>query len=149
METVTGFLKHRGDGLCSACNSRYTHPQRWSVRLELPSSAASNVCVCLKRLVELCGSEEEKHTPRGQKKLQHEGGSCKKHQPGYCQSLCSLGTFSFSTGSLYIPHLPFESMVLTIFPPKESISISATPSLSFILKQTTHPVTHPLDHIYP
>lgn len=43
--------------------------------------------------------------------------------------------------SICISHLPLESVVLTIVVPMDSINISATPSLSFILKHTAHGVT--------
>lgn len=40
-------------------------------------------------------------------------------------------------------HLPLESVALTMVVPIESINISATPSLSFILKHTTYAVIEP------
>lgn len=47
-----------------------------------------------------------------------------------------------------ISHLPLESVVLTMLVPRESINISATPSLSLILKHTTYAVTYPQTRVY-
>lgn len=52
-----------------------TDPQHLSVHLELPSSEVFCECMCQLRSPGLHGSEEEKHTPHGQRKLQREEGS--------------------------------------------------------------------------
>lgn len=116
-----------------------TDPQHWSVHLELPSWAA--FCGCLLRLCSplLRGSGEERDTPRGQKKLQREGGSwthtpyvrlrweSKSRRWSFAKTWCHLN----DSASLY---LPLESVMFTIDVPSESINISATPSLSVILE---------------
>lgn len=159
----SGQLHEKVSSLYSTCINKYTHPQRWSVRTELPSLVVSCACVCLQRLPALRGSAEGRHTPRDQKKLQREGGSCNNTNTHF--KPLAIGTFEAGHDapifhlSLYvndieaeyteygiyaaplfhnmgqIPHLPLESVVLTIFTPRESINISATPSLSFMLEK--------------
>jgi len=135
-----------------------TDPQYWSVRSERPSSAVCCLCVCQRCLPELPGSAGGKRTPRGWKKLRREGGSCidtHTHTHTHTHRVDNIPA-EFVLPSKHLltiiiifisSHLPLESVVLTIVVPMESINISATPSLSLILKYThTHTVTYLQTH---
>lgn len=93
---------------------------------------ASCASVCPLRWLELRGSAAARRTPRGQRRPRHEGGSCDQVQKQIKTQKPDVLHISAGRSS----HLPLESEVLIMLVPMDSINISATPSLSFILKQT-------------
>lgn len=115
---------------------RSPYRQRWSGRSLRPSSVGFSPqrprCPPGR-----CGSAAAADTPRGQWKRPRAEASCRNHTARHISNRLKsarIGVFSIILFRL-MSHLSLPSLALTISGPSVSISISAAPSLSWILQR--------------